>query len=130
MQEPIQGRRGQLLQPQPTDGGDGQTSGHPGVEVTGHLVRRRDPVWGERGTAAQANRDTFAYTNAAPQAAGFNQSDQLWLGLENYLLEAADATNLRLSTLTGCVFDPSRPALPRHPTTPPVLEGGRLRPRR
>ena len=27
----------------------------------GHLVRRRDPVWGDTATARQANNDTFAY---------------------------------------------------------------------
>lgn len=34
----------------------------------GHLVRRRDPVWGDAATAARANEETFVYTNAAPQA--------------------------------------------------------------
>lgn len=72
----------------------------------GHLVRRRDPVWGDRATAERANQDTFVYTNAAPQAAQFNQSKELWLGLEDYLLTAADAADVRLSVLTGCLFDP------------------------
>ncbi len=43
----------------------------------GHLVRRRDPVWGAQDVAQRANLDTFAYTNAAPQASGFNQSKLL-----------------------------------------------------
>lgn len=70
----------------------------------GHLVRRRDPVWGAPGVAAQANRDTFAYPNAAPQASGFNQSKDLWLGLEDHVLEHAQAQRLRLSVLTGPVL--------------------------
>jgi len=34
----------------------------------GHLVRRRDPVWGPADIAERANFDSFAYPNAAPQA--------------------------------------------------------------
>lgn len=70
----------------------------------GHLVRRRDPVWGDPATAAAANADTFHYTNAAPQVAVFNQSKDLWLGLEDYVLNHADATDTRLSVLTGPVL--------------------------
>jgi endonuclease G len=75
----------------------------------GHLVRRRDPVWGEPDVAARANSDTFAYTNAAPQAAEFNQSKELWLGLEDYLLDAATANDRHLSVFTGVVFGGSDP---------------------
>lgn len=39
-----------------------------------------------------------------PQAARFNQSDQLCLSLEDYLLQAADAADFRLSVLTGCAY--------------------------
>lgn len=40
----------------------------------GHLVRRASAVWGDTpAEAAQVNADTFHYTNAAPQAAKFNQ---------------------------------------------------------
>lgn len=84
----------------------------------GHLVRRRDPVWGPPGVAAQASRETFAYPNAAPQAAGFNQDATLWLGLEDHVLEHARAQRLRLSVLTGPVLAGDDPvyrgvALPR-----------------
>jgi endonuclease G len=68
----------------------------------GHLVRRRDPVWG--ADAASANVDTFVYTNAAPQAAKFNQSKELWSGLEDYVLENAETFDRRLSVFTGPVF--------------------------
>ncbi|WP_022886088.1 DNA/RNA non-specific endonuclease [Glaciibacter superstes] len=71
----------------------------------GHLVRRRDPVWGE--PAAAANEDTFVYTNAAPQAADFNQSKELWLGLEDYLLGHAETYDTRLSVFTGPVLAPA-----------------------
>ncbi|WP_440710240.1 DNA/RNA non-specific endonuclease [Herbiconiux sp. YIM B11900] len=73
----------------------------------GHLVRRRDPVWGPDAVARRANTDTFAYTNAAPQAAEFNQSKELWNGLEDHVLAYAQAGQLKLSVFTGPVFDPS-----------------------
>ena len=68
----------------------------------GHLVRRRDPVWGK--DAAAANTDTFSYANAAPQVNTFNQSRELWLGLEEHVLRFADTTELRLSVFTGPVL--------------------------
>ncbi|WP_248305677.1 DNA/RNA non-specific endonuclease [Agromyces sp. H66] len=76
----------------------------------GHLVRRRDPVWGSPEVAARANADTFRYPNAAPQASGFNQSKELWLGLEDHVLEHARAHELKLSVFTAPVLaagDPS-----------------------
>ncbi len=70
----------------------------------GHLVRRNDPVWGSPDVAARANTDTFRFTNAAPQASGFNQSRELWLGLEDHVLEHARAHELKLSVFTGPVL--------------------------
>lgn len=66
----------------------------------GHLVRREDPVWGS--SAAIANDDTFHFTNCSPQYDSFNQ--QLWLGLENYLLLNSRAHKLQISVFTGPVF--------------------------
>lgn len=70
----------------------------------GHLVRRRDPVWGSADVAARANDDTFRYPNAAPQASGFNQSKELWLGLEDHVLEHARVHRQRLSVFTAPVL--------------------------
>lgn len=70
----------------------------------GHLVRRRDPVWGSPDVAARANGDTFRYPNAAPQASEFNQSTELWLGLEDHVLEHARVHRQRLSVFTGPVL--------------------------
>ncbi|WP_309134137.1 DNA/RNA non-specific endonuclease [Cellulomonas sp.] len=70
----------------------------------GHLVRRRDPAWGPPDVAARANRETFAYPNAAPQAAAFNQGEGLWVGLEDHVLEHARAHRVRVSVLTGPVL--------------------------
>jgi endonuclease G len=68
----------------------------------GHLVRRRDPGWGP--DAVQANADTFSYANAAPQASRFNQSPELWLGLEDHVLAYARQWDQRLVVVSGPVF--------------------------
>ncbi|PRY15295.1 DNA/RNA non-specific endonuclease [Kineococcus rhizosphaerae] len=68
----------------------------------GHLVRRRDPGWGPE--AGRANADTFSYANAAPQASTFNQSMELWLGLEDHVLAYARRWDARLVVVTGPVF--------------------------
>jgi endonuclease G len=75
----------------------------------GHLVRRRDPVWGTPAVASRANLDTFTYTNAAPQAGEFNQSAELWLGLEDLVLQYAAVHRQRLTVLTGPVLHPDDP---------------------
>ena len=68
----------------------------------GHLVRRRDPGWGV--DAVRANADTFSYANAAPQASTFNQSLELWLGLEDHVLAYARQWDRRLVVVSGPVF--------------------------
>lgn len=75
----------------------------------GHLVRRRDPGWGEPAAARAAMEATFFYTNAAPQAAGFNQSKSLWLGLEDHVLAYAEANDHRVSVFTAPVLDDEDP---------------------
>jgi len=66
----------------------------------GHLVRRRDPVWGD--TAEKANKNTFHFTNCAPQHSNLNQ--KIWLDLENYILHNAESWNLKVTVFTGPVF--------------------------
>lgn len=75
----------------------------------GHLVRRQDPLWGDRATAERANLDTFHHTVCAPQADYFNQGRELWLGLEDYILGHAGAHLQRLSVFSGAVFDAADP---------------------
>lgn len=73
----------------------------------GHMVRRNDPVWGTLKQASEANRDTFHYTNCAPQHKGLNQRD--WVRLEDYILGSARAHRLRVSVFTGPVFKDDDP---------------------
>lgn len=70
----------------------------------GHLVRRRDPGWGELSEARSAAEATFFYPNAAPQAAAFNQSKELWLGLEDHVLAYAETTDQRVSVFTAPIL--------------------------
>ncbi|GAA5101031.1 hypothetical protein GCM10025760_39120 [Microbacterium yannicii] len=70
----------------------------------GHLVRRRDPGWGSTAEAREAMEATFFYPNAAPQASSFNQSKELWLGLEDHVLQFADTTGERVSVFTAPVL--------------------------
>jgi len=68
----------------------------------GHMTRRLDPVWGPRPTAAQADADTFHYTNACPQHKDLNQRE--WSELEDYVLDNAGAHDLKVCVFTGPVF--------------------------
>ncbi|AEG45604.1 DNA/RNA non-specific endonuclease [Isoptericola variabilis] len=107
---------GARLQPLPRTGGwrlDPQAPEHEqaGPELyhrnaldRGHLVRRRDPMWGTVAEAVAAGEATFVYTNAAPQVGRFNQSKELWNGLEDHVLAYAQAHEHRLVVLTGCVL--------------------------
>ncbi len=72
-------------------------------------MRRRDPGWGTAAEARAATEATFVYTNAAPQASVFNQSKDLWVGLEDHVLQYADATDQRVSVFTGPVLDADDP---------------------
>lgn len=71
----------------------------------GHLVRREDPNWG--ATAGTANRDTFHFTNCAPQLSAFNQRS--WLSLEDYILGNTRRVGERATVFTGPVFRPDDP---------------------
>lgn len=68
----------------------------------GHLVRRKDPNWGDKKTAEQANKDTFYFTNSSPQHKDLNQ--KIWLGLEDYIINNANNHKLKVSVFTGPVF--------------------------
>ncbi|WP_375412140.1 DNA/RNA non-specific endonuclease [uncultured Bradyrhizobium sp.] len=75
----------------------------------GHMVRREDPNWGDE--AAQADSDTFHYTNAAPQHSLLNQGKQLWQGLENYILDSARTHGFKACVFTAPVYTDDDPVL-------------------
>jgi len=73
----------------------------------GHIARRADLAWGPVPEAKQANQDSYFYTNVAPQHERFNRSNRagLWGRLENTILEQADAQDIRISVISGPIFD-------------------------
>jgi endonuclease G, mitochondrial len=72
----------------------------------GHMTRREDPNWGRADTAERANSDTFHHTNACPQVQqAFNGSRKAWQGIEEYILNTTNISNLRVTVITGPVFD-------------------------
>ncbi len=73
----------------------------------GHLVRRLDPAWGAQSLAAVD--DTFHFTNCSPQHHEFNAGRTLWLGLEDYVLQNAVTSDLKVSVLSGPVLDDDDP---------------------
>lgn len=75
----------------------------------GHLVRRQDPTWGTAERAKRANADTFHFTNCTPQESKFNQSGEIWQGIENYILDNARAEREKVTVFTGPVFSNDDP---------------------
>ncbi len=78
-----------------------------GLFSRGHMTRREDPVWGPNKVLAE--EDTFHATNAVPQMQGHNSP--VWLGLEDHVLQNADADDQKVTVFTGPVLDPSDPVL-------------------
>ncbi len=72
----------------------------------GHLARRSDLLWGTLDEARAANRDSFFFTNIAPQMNDFNQSglDGVWGLLEDAVLEQAGLERRRLTLFGGPVL--------------------------
>lgn len=84
----------------------------------GHMVRREDPNWDPAAApgiasalAEQADRETFHYTNAAPQHKTMNQGKQLWQGLENYILDSARTRGFKACVFTGQVVRDDDPEI-------------------
>ncbi|HEU4444593.1 MAG TPA: DNA/RNA non-specific endonuclease [Nitrososphaeraceae archaeon] len=77
----------------------------------GHIARRADLVWGGLPEAKRANKDSFFFTNIAPQMETFNQSKLggLWGLLEDAVFENTDVENLKVSIFGGPVFRENDP---------------------
>jgi endonuclease G len=81
----------------------------------GHITLRGDPAWGTDAEAQSAERDTFFYTNAAPQVGFFNQGSRLdrpgskgklrWRAVETYVLRNAVTMRSRICVFAGPIFD-------------------------
>ncbi|MGL3807252.1 DNA/RNA non-specific endonuclease [Paeniglutamicibacter sp. R2-26] len=77
----------------------------------GHIARRADLLWGGPEEAAQANRDSFYYSNITPQMDDFNQGSRqgVWGRLENALYEDVEVDRLRVSVFGGPVLGADDP---------------------
>ena len=77
----------------------------------GHIARRADLLWGGAEEAAQANRDSFYYSNITPQMDDFNQGSQqgVWGRLENALYADVEVERLRVSVFGGPVLGEDDP---------------------
>jgi endonuclease G len=81
----------------------------------GHITLRGDPAWGSEDQAKAAERDTFFYTNAAPQVGFFNQGSRMdrpgskgklrWRAVETYVLRNAVTMRQRITVFAGPIFD-------------------------
>jgi endonuclease G, mitochondrial len=81
----------------------------------GHLTRREDMEFGDTRVAAlQQAADTCHFTNATPQHARFNQSKQLWQGLERHLLEdSIQREDFKATVFTGPILREDDPVYAR-----------------
>ncbi|MGB8315428.1 MAG: DNA/RNA non-specific endonuclease [Aestuariivirga sp.] len=85
----------------------------------GHIIMRSDPAWGTVDMALAAERDTFFYTNAAPQLGFFNQGSRdnhpgekgklRWRAVETYVLRNAVKEKERVCVFAGPVFKSNDP---------------------
>lgn len=75
----------------------------------GHVARRADLLWGS--DAAQANEDSFFFTNITPQSNDFNQASRggLWGRLEDDLLALAELDRHRVVVFGGPVLTDADP---------------------
>lgn len=80
----------------------------------GHIIMRNDPAWGSDEATLTGERDTFFYTNAAPQLGFFNQGSRedhpgekgwlRWRAVETFVLRNAVTMNERVTVFAGPVF--------------------------
>jgi endonuclease G len=75
----------------------------------GHLARRADLVWGGYEEAKQANKDSYYYTNIAPQHYKFNRSSAggIWGEIENAIYLDLAKPGSKYSVFAGPVFSDS-----------------------
>jgi endonuclease G len=86
----------------------------------GHIAKREDLLWGGESVAAQANDDSFCYTNATPQHEHFNRlAPALWKSLEDEIFRQVDVADSRIALVGGPIFSPQDP-----PFVPPAAPRG------
>ena len=84
----------------------------------GHLVRRRALHWRDQAEAKEADRESFFWTNIAPQHE--NLHDTAWGSIEDWMLEAADDADHKACVFTGPVLTPEDPEHTNRPGEQPI----------
>lgn len=84
----------------------------------GHLVRRRSVHWGDLDAATTADRESFFWTNIAPQHRTLHQ--RAWGRIEDWMLEFAHGGDRRAAVFTGPVLSPNDPAITNKPGESPL----------
>lgn len=79
----------------------------------GHLVRRAALHWGDIDEAKQADKDSFYWTNIAPQHE--NLHDKPWGSIEDWMFQRADDADKRACVFTGPVYSEDDPELINKP---------------
>lgn len=84
----------------------------------GHLVRRQSMHWGERAEAEQADRESFYWTNIAPQHETLHH--KAWGHIEDWMLEHAEGGDSRAVVFTGPVLSADDPEIVNKPGEDPI----------
>jgi len=84
----------------------------------GHLVRRRSLHWGDESDARLADRESFFWTNIAPQHERLHSS--AWGKIENWMFERTEDTQQRACVFQGPVFTDVDPLYQNTPEEVPI----------
>ncbi len=84
----------------------------------GHLVRRRSLHWGDEADARVADRESFFWTNIAPQHERLHSS--AWGKIENWMFEKTEDTARRACVFQGPVFTDVDPLYQNTPREVPI----------
>ena len=83
----------------------------------GHLVRRRSLHWGDEQEARQADRDSYFWTNIAPQHEKLH--DTAWGDIEDFMLQTALDATKRACVFQGPVLTIDDPVITNKPGEEP-----------
>lgn len=88
----------------------------------GHLVRRRSLHWGNERVARQADKESYFWTNIAPQHERLNRT--AWAKIEDWMLGLADDNEKQAAIFTGPVLTADDAELQNQPDELPIRVPG------
>jgi endonuclease G len=84
----------------------------------GHLVQRRSLHWGDKREAAEADSESFFWTNIVPQHTRLHHT--AWGHIEDWMFEVTDGQDREACVFTGPVLTPDDPERVNKPGERPV----------